>query len=168
MAAWRAFIRATVQVTRQLEADLQAAHKLSLAAYSVLVVLSEAPQRSARMSVLADETGLTRSAVTRLVDKLESDRLIKRVSCPSDARGSFAELTPEGYAALRRAYPTHLASVRAHVFDHLDPAHVTAFGAAMQALAEASSPGRSGSGSTDCAEAADCADADPASDDCER
>ena len=135
MAAWRAFVRASAKVTRLLETELQSEHDLSLAGYAVLVMLSEAPARSRRMSELADELALTRSAVTRLVDKLVRAGLVERATCPSDARGSFAHLTDAGLAALRDAYPTHLAGVRRHVFDRLTDEQAAAMGSALCALA---------------------------------
>ncbi|MFL6139600.1 MAG: MarR family winged helix-turn-helix transcriptional regulator [Frankiaceae bacterium] len=135
-AAWRTFRRVTVQLPRKLEADLQSEQRMSNAAYGALVNLSEAPGRAGRMSWLADEIGLTRSAITRLIDKLERDGLVERLSCVSDARGSYARLTEAGMEALRKAYPTHLASVRRHLFDRLPPEMVEALGIVAEALVD--------------------------------
>jgi DNA-binding MarR family transcriptional regulator len=141
-AAWRTFRRVTVQLPRKLEADLQSERGMSNAAYGALVNLSEAPSGAGRMSWLADEIGLTRSAVTRLVDKLERDGLVERVSCPSDARGSYARITDAGLEALRAAYPTHLASVRRHLFDRLPPQAVASLEALADALVDKVHPAR--------------------------
>lgn len=142
MAAWRAFMRATSQITRVLETELQAEHGLSLTGYGLLVMLSEAPGGALRMSTVADEFGLTRSAITRLVDRLERDGLVERTSCPSDARGSFARLTDRGMETLRQAYPTHLSGVRRHIFDRLDDDGVAALASALGTLSEACSAAR--------------------------
>jgi DNA-binding MarR family transcriptional regulator len=80
--------------------------------------------------------------VTRLVDKLETDGLVERTSCPSDARGAFAQLTDAGLEALRRAYPTHLASVRRHVFDRLGAERLPGFTEAVCALTDTAPKGR--------------------------
>jgi DNA-binding MarR family transcriptional regulator len=109
--AWRRFLRAHAGVVAQLERDLLAAHDLPLAHYDVLVQLSEAPQRALRMTELAQSVLLSRSGLTRLVDRLEREGLVRREACPSDARGTLAVLTDAGADRLRAAWPTHLAGV---------------------------------------------------------
>jgi DNA-binding MarR family transcriptional regulator len=111
LAAWRTFLRAHAQVTRRLEHDLLAEHDLPLASYDVLVQLSEAPGRSLRMTELAERVLLSRSGLTRLVDRLVRDGLVERQACPSDARGTLAVLTDAGRARLTAAWPTHLRGV---------------------------------------------------------
>jgi DNA-binding MarR family transcriptional regulator len=115
LAAWRAFLRAHATVTRRLEADLLAEHDLPLASYDVLVQLSEAPGRQLRMTELAERVLLSRSGLTRLVDRLERDQLVERRACPSDARGTLAVLTEAGLERLRAAWPTHLRGVSEQV-----------------------------------------------------
>lgn len=144
MVTWRAFIRACSQVTRALEAGLQADGGLSLAGYGLLSMLSEAPGRSLRMSVLADELGLTRSAITRLVDRLVAEGLVERAACPSDARGALAHLTDAGFACLESAYPAHLAQVRELFFDRLTPEQTRVLAAALGALTTCPPPGCGG------------------------
>lgn len=119
MGAWRMFLRAHAQVTRSLEADLVAEHDLALASYDVLVQLSEAQGRRLRMTELAERVLLSRSGLTRLVDRLERDGLVARQACPADARGTHAVLTPAGLDRLRAAWPTHLRGVALHVTDRL-------------------------------------------------
>ena len=119
--AWRAFLRAHATVVRRLEAELVAEHDLPLASYDVLVQLSEAPQRALRMTELADRVLLSRSGLTRLVDRLERDGLVTREACPSDARGTLAVLTDAGLDRLRQAWPTHLRGVTEHVTSKLSP-----------------------------------------------
>ncbi len=119
LAAWRTFLRAHARVVRELERELQADQDLALTDYDVLVQLSAAGERRMRMSELADRLLLSRSGVTRLVDRLVSDGLVERVSCESDRRGQWAALTDAGYARLRRAAPTHLRGVTTHFLDRL-------------------------------------------------
>lgn len=119
MAAWRSFLRAHATLTRRLDRDLQDECQLSLAHYDVLVHLSEAPRRRLRMAELAERVLLSRSGLSRLVDRLCRDGLTRRDACPSDARGTFAVLTDAGLDRLRAAYPTHLRGVRAYAVDVL-------------------------------------------------
>jgi DNA-binding MarR family transcriptional regulator len=122
MRAWRALLQAHAHVTRVLEAELDAAHRLPLASYDVLVQLAEAPNRELRMSELADAVLLSRSGLTRLVDRMEREGLVARRSCPSDARGTLATLTPAGLDRLRAASGTHLKGVGRHVLSHFSRA----------------------------------------------
>jgi DNA-binding MarR family transcriptional regulator len=110
--AWRGLLRVHAALIKDLDAELEREHGLALSSYEVLLRLDAAPGRRLRMSELAESVLLSRSGLTRLVDRLEREGLIERATCPSDARGAFAVLTAEGRAALRRAAPTHLAGVR--------------------------------------------------------
>ncbi|ANY05956.1 MarR family winged helix-turn-helix transcriptional regulator [Pseudonocardia sp. HH130630-07] len=122
MASWRTFLRAHAGVTRMLESELEAEQKLSLAAYDVLVQLSEAPEHRLRMTELAEAVLLSRSGVTRLVDRLERSGLVLRAKVAEDGRGVTATLTDAGQERLRIASTTHLRGVRRHFADRLDPA----------------------------------------------
>jgi DNA-binding MarR family transcriptional regulator len=133
MAAWHALIHAHHRIVRQLEAELEAEHGMTLPAYEVLAHLSEAPERRLRMSDLATYAVLTPSGLTRLVDKLVRDGLVERARCAGDARVVYAVLTPAGLARLKTAYPTHLRGVRSHLVDRLDSAQ-------LQAIADALGP----------------------------
>src|SRR5262245_18463199 len=96
LTSWRAFLRAYPQVARRLDDDLRAEHGLSLQEYAALLQLAESPERRLRMGRLADGVLLSRSGVTRLVDRLVADGLVDRLACPSDARGAEAILTDSG------------------------------------------------------------------------
>jgi DNA-binding MarR family transcriptional regulator len=115
----RALTRAVLVLPRVLDADLIREHRLGLHEYQVLVQVSEAPKRQLRMSDLAARCELSLSGTTRIVARLEADGLLKRVKCDQDARGSNAVLTYTGLKRLQEAWPTHLASVRRHIVDHL-------------------------------------------------
>jgi DNA-binding MarR family transcriptional regulator len=119
LETWRAFLVAHAQIRRQLERELQAEQSLGLGEYEVLLLLARADDRQLRMSELADRLVLSRSGVTRLVDRLEADALVERESCDTDRRGSWATLTKAGYERLRRAAPTHLRGVGEHFLDRI-------------------------------------------------
>jgi DNA-binding MarR family transcriptional regulator len=126
LAAWSTFLQAHARVVRELERELQADQDLALGDYDVLVQLAAADERRLRMSELADRLVLSRSGVTRLVDRLVADGLVERVMCESDRRGQWAALTDAGHARLRRASPTHLRGVATHFLDRLSPDDLTA------------------------------------------
>ncbi len=112
LGAWRNFLRVHAVLTRELDEELRRAHGLPLTSYDVLVNLESAPDRRMRMSELADAVLLSRSGLTRLVERLERDGLLSRADCPGDARGSFAVLTDLGMKRLAEARKTHLRGVR--------------------------------------------------------
>jgi DNA-binding MarR family transcriptional regulator len=120
LAAWRSFLRAHATITRALESELVTEQALSLAAYDVLVQLAEAPGRRLRMTELADAVLLSRSGVTRLVDRMERSGLVCRSRVENDGRGVAAELTDAGFHRLRTASRTHLAGVLRHFVARLD------------------------------------------------
>ena len=110
--AWGGFLRTHARVVRELDEELRAAHDMPLGTFDVLVQLSLAPDSRLRMRDLADAIVLSRSGLTRLVDRLVRDGLVQREKCGEDARGAWAVLTPKGRRALEEALPTHLAGVR--------------------------------------------------------
>jgi DNA-binding MarR family transcriptional regulator len=112
LEAWRRFLGAHASITRRLDADLTRSHRLTLTQYEVLLHLARAPDSRMRMSELAERALLTRSGISRLVSGLEQAGLVKRVSCPGDARGAYACLTGGGRAKVREAASTHLEGVR--------------------------------------------------------
>ncbi|MGQ0838235.1 MarR family winged helix-turn-helix transcriptional regulator [Actinokineospora sp.] len=120
LAAWRTFLRAHARITRFLEAELVAEQRLSLGGYDVLVQLAEAPERRLRMAELADAVLLSRSGVTRLVDRLERAGLVARERVAGDGRGVVATLTDQGLDVLRTASRTHLAGIVRHFVARLD------------------------------------------------
>lgn len=118
LGVWRAFLRAHAGVTRQLERELSTEAGMPLTWYDVLLQLAEAPERRLRMAELADRVLLSRSGLTRLVDRLQAENLVCREPSPDDARGTYTVLTAEGLVALRRAAPFHLAGVQRHWLAH--------------------------------------------------
>lgn len=114
LAAWRNFITAHARLIDLIDKELLAAGCVPLHWYDVLIELAEAPERRLRMSDLARKVVLSRSGLTRLVDKLESAGLLVRESTPDDGRGAFAVLTEEGMAALRKAWPVYARGIVNH------------------------------------------------------
>ncbi len=131
----RAFARALIAVPRALDADLVREQGMSMNEYAVLMHLSEAPERRLRMSDLAAANSLSVSGMTRIVSRLESQGLVARERCATDARGWLAVLTDAGLDRLRRAWPTHVASVRRHVMDHLGEVDLPSLTAALRQFA---------------------------------
>jgi DNA-binding MarR family transcriptional regulator len=116
--AWRGLLRVHASLLRELDAELEAAHRLPLTSYEVLIQLAEAPDRRMRMCDLADSVLLSRSGMSRLVDRLERDGLLQRAACSVDARGSFAVITQAGLDLLAQARPTHHEGVRRRFLAH--------------------------------------------------
>lgn len=121
LAAWRGFLRVHTSLVKQLDAELERAHGLPLSSYEVLINLQAAQGRRLRMADLAERSLLSRSGMTRLVDRLERQGLLKRDVCVDDARGCFAVLTEAGEDLLARARPTHLDGVRERFLAHMGP-----------------------------------------------
>ena len=134
-AVMRALGRFLLVMPRALDADLMREQRMSASEYSVLRNLSEAPGQMLRMSELATACDMSLSGMTRLAAKLESLGHLRRIRCQEDARGANAVLTEKGLDRLREAWPTHLASVRRHIFDHLGEIDLDRLAAAFSAMA---------------------------------
>lgn len=144
LAAWRGMLKVHSALVKALDSELEAAHGLPLSSYEVLIYLRVAPDKRLRMAELADRTLLSRSGMTRLVDRLERDGLLRRDTCSSDARGCFAVLTERGEEILAGARATHLAGVRRRFLDHLDDEDIARLGSAFNKVLAANrdlSPG---------------------------
>jgi DNA-binding MarR family transcriptional regulator len=126
LGAWRGLLRAHAALVRDLDAQLEAEHGLSLSAYEVLLLLAEAPQGRLRMSELAESSLLSLSGMTRLVDRLVGAGYVERERCAEDRRGLWARLTPAGADLFRRARETHLRGIRERFLSRLSDAQLTA------------------------------------------
>jgi len=118
---WLAWLFATKLLWEELERDLQRDAGVPFSYYEILVMLSEAPDRTLRMSDLADATQSSRSRLSHAIARLEDLDWVQRRTCPDDRRGANAVLTDTGFAALQAAAPHHVDSVRTHLFDQLTP-----------------------------------------------
>lgn len=133
--AWIGLLETHKQLTRGLDAELEAQHGLSLSAAEVLGRVAAAPERRLRLSTLAGETGLSLSRISRIVDVLEQRELCERRACPSDARAVEAHLTDAGLALIRAAQASHFASVQERFFDHLSTAEIETLAAVFSRFA---------------------------------
>jgi DNA-binding MarR family transcriptional regulator len=136
LRAWRGLLRAHATLVKRLDAELEAAHALPLTSYEVLLHLSKSEGCKMRMCDVAESVLLSRSGLTRLVDRLERDGLVERVSCPDDARGAFARLTDAGREKLAAASTTHLDGIRRHFLSHFEPSELATLADAYERVAE--------------------------------
>lgn len=137
LGAWRAFLEAHARTTELLARELKDREGIALPWYDVLVQLHEAEDHRLRMQELADRVLLSKSGLTRLIDRMERHHLVRRSACPSDRRGTFAELTPQGLAMLRQAAPTHLRGVREHFAELLNDEEAATLAALLGRIADA-------------------------------
>lgn len=127
LEAWRRYYVSFWRIFAAIEAELQAAGLPSLSWYDALYELYLAPDRHLRMSELARSALLSRSGLTRLVDKLEREKLLERKSCPKDGRVQHAVLTGKGVELLRRMWPVYRAGIARHFAAHLTEAEARDF-----------------------------------------
>ena len=135
LGAWRGLLRTHAMLVKRLDAELEAAHGLPLTSYEVLLHLADAPERKMRMCDVADSVLLSRSGLTRLIDRLERDGYVERVSCADDARGAYARLTDDGQDKLQSARSTHLDGVREHFLKHFSTQELELLGDAWLRVA---------------------------------
>ena len=123
--AWRSFLdgfRALIDVLdRQLQADSNLPHSY----FEILVPLSEAEDRTLRMSELAAAARSSRSRLSHAVARLEQRGWVRRLDCPTDRRGQLAQLTDDGFAVVAAAAPGHVETVRKYLIDQLSPEQLT-------------------------------------------
>ena len=134
LAAWSGFLMSHAQIVRALDAELERAHGLPLTSYDVLIQLSVAPGRRLRMFELADAILLSRSGLTRLVDRLERAGLVERERGEVDPRQMYARLTDRGLDALAEATPTHIAGIRERFLEPLSDEQTTQLAAIWRAV----------------------------------
>ncbi len=132
LGAWRGLLRVHAAMVKTLDAELEAAHDLPLSSYEVLRAVADTSDGRMRMCDLADHVLLSRSGLTRLIDRLVREGLLCRARCSSDARGSFACLTVAGREKVEAARGTHLTGVREHFLAQLDEADLERLAAAWE------------------------------------
>jgi DNA-binding MarR family transcriptional regulator len=137
---WRTFLDATQLLFSAVEGQLQRESGIPHGYYEILVRLSEAADRSLRMSQLAEASVSSKSRLSHAVARLEERGWVERLDCPTDRRGQVARLTDAGLAALENAAPSHVEQVRRTLFDVLTAeqvAQLAAIGAAITSGAQA-------------------------------
>lgn len=128
LAAWRGMLRAHARVTQLLDAQMREAHGLTVSQYEVLLFLDDAPGNRMRMADLAARVLLTRSGVTRLIDRLVDLGYVERCAAEGDGRGAYAQITSSGTRALRAAQRTHRRGIRAEFLSRIDERDQRALG----------------------------------------
>jgi DNA-binding MarR family transcriptional regulator len=134
---WRSLVEVVVRLPRVLDEEFDREAKVGMTDYSVLVALSEAPDRELPMGELADVTALSRSRITRVVDDLVRRSLVTRRRSEQDGRSALAAIAPKGTAVLLAAYPGHLARVRALVLDHITKSEMRTMAQVLARVLEA-------------------------------
>ncbi|WP_020660202.1 MarR family winged helix-turn-helix transcriptional regulator [Amycolatopsis benzoatilytica] len=137
---WRSYQAASAMLRAHLEGQLQHESGMPPSYYEVLVSLSEANGRRMRMSELASVLDSSRSRLSHAVSRLEAKGWVRRESCPTDKRGSWAVLTDSGFSALAEAAPGHVEAVREALFDQLTPEQVRQLGEISEAIANGMRP----------------------------
>lgn len=131
---WLSFVAVVELLPGALDAQLQADAGISHYEYFLLAQLSEAPERTLRMTELAGATNATLPRLSHVVKRLEQRGYVERFPCPSDKRATNARLTPEGWEKVVATAPGHVAEVRRRVIDALEPEQLRALGEASAAI----------------------------------
>jgi DNA-binding MarR family transcriptional regulator len=118
--AWVGLLHAHATLVKRLDAELVAAHGLSLSGFEVLWRVAASDHGRLRMSELAELVMLSPSGLSRLVDRLEAEGMIDRVACPEDGRAINATITESGRRKLEAAQPTHVEGIRRTFLAHFD------------------------------------------------
>lgn len=144
LAAWRGLLTVHANLTEAIDRELRERGAVPLRWYDALLCLYEAPGRRLRLSELARAALLSRSGLSRLVDRLEASGLLRRESTPDDGRGAVAVLTPAGLTALREAWAVYGPAIQERFARHLTPDEVAALRAALERVlaANATDPGQ--------------------------
>lgn len=137
IAAWKGMLRTHRDLVAGLDAQLERDHSLPLSSYEVLMVLADSEGGRARMGELADQLLLSRSGLTRLVDRLVRQGWVERAPCEDDARGLYAAITRPGRAKLKAARPAHLDGVRASFLSKLSDSDLQALSRAWRRVGPA-------------------------------
>lgn len=120
LAAWRALLNSHALVIRRIEQDLQVAGLPPLGWYDVLWALNSSPARRLRIHELVDKVVLSRTGLSRLVDRIEAAGLLRREPVPGDRRGAYAAITDDGVEMLRRIWPVYALGIRERFLAQLE------------------------------------------------
>jgi DNA-binding MarR family transcriptional regulator len=136
LRVWLAFMRAGLAVTRAMDRDAEATGRLLFSEHHILATLDQSTPDGLRPTDLAQRSGLTKSGLTRAIDRLEMQGLIERRACPSDARGQLIVMTAQGRRVLKRAAPEHFRSIARNFADHLTDREVDVLTTALERVVE--------------------------------
>jgi DNA-binding MarR family transcriptional regulator len=131
LEAWKGLLLSHATLVEQIDREMAHANLLPLDWYDALLALEDSPDQRLKMSDLADQVLLSKSGLTRLVDRLEAKGYIRREACRADRRVAYAVLTPEGLKARERSWPTYRAAIQEHFASHLSEEEAGVLGAAL-------------------------------------
>ena len=134
--AYHMFLTAHARLYSKIAQEMEAAGGLSFDVYDVLVTLEYQPESRLRMSELADKILLSRSGLTRRLDRLEKMGYIKRANCDEDRRGAYAILTEEGQEAREQAWPVFRAAIKSCFGDRMTEGEAKQLAAVMVRIIE--------------------------------
>jgi DNA-binding MarR family transcriptional regulator len=134
VSAWAHLCRVHTSVARGLESELERDFGLTLTSFGVLRALAQADDNRARLNCLAVPANMTKSGISRLIDRLEASKLVRTENCPSDGRGSFAVLTDAGVNVVAEASARFCAGVREALTTSLSEEDVTALGSILERI----------------------------------
>ncbi|UUZ90183.1 MarR family winged helix-turn-helix transcriptional regulator [Paenibacillus sp. P25] len=134
LTAWRYFIKAHSKIIENIEHDLSQHKRVPLTTYDVLIALYEAPDRKLRFGELNGKVVLSKSGLTRLVDRLEREGLIRRERSEEDRRGAYAALTELGEQELRKAWPIYARGIKRYFATPLGESDLQAIGKAFETI----------------------------------
>ncbi len=141
LSAWRTFITAHARVIDRINRDLTAADRIPLHWYDVLIELYEEPAQKLRLSELAQRVVLSKSGLTRLVDRLAQEGYLRREPTPGDRRGAFAAITDKGKKAMKRAWPIYARGIARYFGRHLSDGEARVLRASFERMLDALRPG---------------------------
>jgi DNA-binding MarR family transcriptional regulator len=131
LEAWKGLLVAHATLVEQIDREMAQADLLPVDWYDALLALEDAPERRLKMSDLADQVLLSKSGLTRLVDRLESKGYIRREACRADRRVAYAVITPEGLQAREESWPTYKAAIQQHFASMLSEEEAKVLGSAL-------------------------------------
>lgn len=134
-------MRAGLASTRAMDREAEASGRLLFSEHHILATLNEGSPSGLRPTDLAEQTGLTKSGLTRAIDRLESHQLIERRPCPADARGQLIVMTAQGRRVLKRSAPEHFRSIARNFADHLTDREIEVITTALERVAHAAGRG---------------------------
>ncbi|HYR92926.1 MAG TPA: MarR family transcriptional regulator [Methylomirabilota bacterium] len=135
LRAWEAFLRAYAATSHVLERIAESRGGLPLGEHFLLIQIARGPQAGIRPTDLTARSLLTKSGVTRALDRLEASGLVERRTCPSDKRGYLVVVTPQGQRLLRRSAPDHLRAIAKHFAEPLSSDELSVLTDAMERIA---------------------------------
>jgi DNA-binding MarR family transcriptional regulator len=135
LEAWKGLLLAHATLVEQIDREMARANLLPLDWYDALLALEDSPDSRLKMSDLADQVLLSKSGLTRLVDRLEAKGYIRREACRADRRVAYAVLTPEGLKAREESWPTFRAAIQEYFVSQLTDHEIEVIGGALTRFA---------------------------------